>query len=126
MEEVKLAPDATHSVSLDEVALHREDDLEQGGKNKKSMPENDVVDDTNGSPDGNLKAAKSVKWSEQLVSESTYTPSIEPDSSPYSHSSAGSNPYVSHSSTPSLPDAPSFKGLALIIIIIVNVIVIEF
>ncbi|XP_021725405.1 GLABRA2 expression modulator-like [Chenopodium quinoa] len=106
MEDGKLAADATHSVPLDEVALHHEVDLEDA---PKKSPENDVTLDVTGSPEGKSKAAKSVKWSEQLVSESTYTPSIEPDSSPNSHSSRGSNPYVSHSSSPSLSSEPTFK-----------------
>lgn len=108
MDDVKPA-DATHSVPLDEVSLHQENDLESGGP--KKSPENDAVavPDANGSPDGKTKAAKSVKWSEQLVSESTYTPSIDADTSPHLYSSGGSNPYVSHSSAPSPPSAPSFK-----------------
>lgn len=111
MEEGKLA-DSTHSVPLDEVALHhQEEDLEEGAK---KSPEISAGESVNGSPDEKSKTPKSVKWSEQLVSESTYTPSIEPDTSPKSYSSSGSNPYVSHSSAPSPPSAPSFKGLIIV------------
>lgn len=60
-----------------------------------------------GSPETKSKTPKSVRWSQQLVSESTYTRSVEPDTTSYS--SAGSDSYVSPSSPPSLSNSATLK-----------------
>jgi len=92
-------------------------DLERGGEKQTPPPptavpataaEDSFVPAANGSPETKFKAQKSVRWSEQLVSESSYTPSVEPDTSPYP---AGSNNFdVSRSSEPPISSPASFKG----------------
>ncbi|KAK9670684.1 hypothetical protein RND81_13G217900 [Saponaria officinalis] len=100
------AADATETVPLDEVALHHANpsptpDLEKG------EPENPAAE----SPA--VKTQKSVRWSQQLVSQSTYTPAVDDDMSSFANGSNpnndNNNPYVSRSSTPSLSSSPSFK-----------------
>lgn len=72
-----------------------------------TVAEETSISAPNGSPETKLKGQKSVRWSEQLVSESTYTPSVESDTSPYS---AGSNhSYVSRSTEPSFSSSETFK-----------------
>ncbi|CAO2830579.1 unnamed protein product [Amaranthus hypochondriacus] len=102
MESTKSIDSSTEPAPLEEVSLNQEKDHE--GEPKSSSETTTVaISDANGSPEGKVKTPKSVKWSEQLVSESTYTPSMDPDTS------TGSNPYVSHYTSPSLPSNPSFK-----------------
>ncbi|XP_074294496.1 GLABRA2 expression modulator-like [Silene latifolia] len=90
------AAEATDTVPLDEIALNHEKPLENCDLEKNS-PENSTAGITPA-----MKAQKSVRWSEQLVSESTYTPAIDSDQN-------NNNPYISRSSAPSLTPSPSIK-----------------
>ena len=94
MESNQPADDSNQGAPLEEVSLLQEKDLvEEPKQSPESTP------DENGSPEGKLKSPKSVKWSEQLVSESSYTPTIDFNTSP----------------NPSIPSNPSFKGLIIVI-----------
>ncbi|CAO2828228.1 unnamed protein product [Amaranthus hypochondriacus] len=88
MESTQPADESNQPAPLEEVSLHQEKDLVE---EPKQSPE--TTPGENGSPEGKLKSPKSVKWSEQLASESSYTPSIDPNTSP----------------NPSVPSNPSFK-----------------
>lgn len=79
---------------------NRAPDLQNGTKSSSAPAE--TVSTVNEPPESKLKAQKSVRWSEQLVSEPN------PNTSS-SSASRESNPYVSRSSSPSLASSGSFK-----------------
>ncbi|KAH9612103.1 hypothetical protein KSS87_002583 [Heliosperma pusillum] len=95
------AVDATDAVPLDEIALNHETPSENRDL-EKNTPENSTVGTT-----ASIKSQKSVRWSEQLVSESTYTSAIDSDHN--NNNNNNSNPYISRSSAPSLSPSPSMK-----------------
>lgn len=105
-------PDSAHSDPKLDSTVDRKmtPDLEEGVNHPPPPPpqaEEASSAAVNGSPDSKMKSHKSVRWSEQLVSESSYTPSVDPDTTAFP---AGSNPYVAHSSSPSPPPSANLKG----------------
>ncbi|KAL9229587.1 hypothetical protein vseg_005038 [Gypsophila vaccaria] len=98
------AVDAVESVPLDEVALHH---VTPAPTTQTPTPNADTEKHAPADHAAGMKAQKSVRWSEQLVSQSTFTPA--PDHHHESNNADVENPYVSRSTTPSLSPSPSIK-----------------
>ncbi|KAL8143644.1 hypothetical protein V2J09_016676 [Rumex salicifolius] len=74
-------------------------------------PDPNPSDGSEAKPSPGIKSPKSVRWSEQLVSESTFTADVDPDEP--SSNSARSSPYFSNSYSTS---SESFKGRMILLV----------